>query len=428
MEMTAVGITATLCFTFALLQSLWASKILTLSDYYKTRRPSWSRFLHFAGEPEIVFGIWAGIFLFLLMIMEGFSAGLHWMDELNFSEVAFVFVIMILASSKPVTDFAEMIISGLSKILPMPPGVRIYATILFIGPLLGSLITEPAAMTISAILLKRSVFKPLVGKISDRLFYSTLAVLFVNISIGGTLTHFAAPPVLMVARPWAWDTAFMFTNFGWKAVIAAFLNTALAVYVNKKTLTGIKKVSGVAHAPARRAPAWIMLVHLIFITLCVLSVHHPAFVLGLFVFFLGFYAITKEDQSEVRVEESMLVGFFLGGLVILTAKQGWWLKPILSSVENIQLYLGTLFLAPVTDNAAITSLASQVTNLSESSKYLIVSAAVVGGGMTIIANAPNPAGFALLRAYCPGKSLKPLSLLKAAFIPTVLAGMVFWFL
>lgn len=428
MEMTAVGLAATICFAFALLQSLWASKILRLSDFYKTTRPSWSRFLHFAGEPEIVFGIWAGIFLIILMIMEGFSAGLHWMDELNFSEVAFVFVIMILASSKPVTDFAEMIISGLSKALPFSPGVRIYATILFVGPLLGSLITEPAAMTISAILLKRSVFKPLAGKISERLFYSTLAVLFVNISIGGTLTHFAAPPVLMVARPWGWDTEFMFMNFGWKAVIAALLNTSLAVYVNKTTLNSIKKVSGVVHAPAKRAPGWIMFVHLLFITVCVLSVHHPAFVLGLFVFFLGFYAITKEDQSDVRVEESMLVGFFLGGLVILTAKQGWWLKPILSSVENIQLYIGTLFLAPVTDNAAITSLASQVSNLSDGSKYLIVSAAVVGGGMTIIANAPNPAGFALLRAYCPGKSLRPLGLLKAALLPTIIAGAVFWFL
>ena len=428
MEMTAIGFIATLCFACALIQSLWAGKILLLSDRFKTTRPSWSRFLHFAGEPEIVFGIWAAIFLFALMIYSGFSAGLHWMDELNFSEVAFVFVIMILASSKPVTDFAETIINALSRVLPLAPGVRIYATILFIGPLLGSLITEPAAMTISALLLKRSVFKPLAGKISDKLFYSTLAVLFVNISIGGTLTHFAAPPVLMVARVWNWDTPYMFMNFGWKAIIAGALNTFIAVLINQNTLKTIKKVSGVAHAPAKRAPLWIMIVHLVFITLCVMSVHHPAFVLGLFVFFLGFYAITKEEQSEVRIEESMLVGFFLGGLVILTAKQGWWLKPILSSIENLQLYVGTLFLAPVTDNAAITSLASQVTNLSESSKYLVVAAAVAGGGMTIIANAPNPAGFALLRAYCPGKSFKPLGLFKAAFIPTLIAGLVFYLL
>ena len=428
MEMTTIGFIATFCFMCALVQSLGAGKILSISDRLKTSRPFTSRFLHFAGEPEIVFGIWAALFLFALMIMSGFSAALLWMDERNFSEVAFVFVIMILASSKPVTDFAEAVINGISRVLPFAPGIRIYATILFVGPLLGSLITEPAAMTIAALLLKRSVFKPLVGKISDRLFYSTLAALFVNISIGGSLTHFAAPPVLMVARVWDWDTSYMFMNFGWKAVIAALINTAVAVWINKKDLRGIKKVSGVAHAPSKRAPAWIIAVHLVFIALCVLSVHHPSFVIGLFIFFLGFYAITKEEQSTVRIEESMLVGFFLGGLVILTAKQGWWLKPILSSIENFQLYFGTLLLAPVTDNAAITSLASQVTSLSENSKYLIVSAAVVGGGMTIIANAPNPAGFALLRAYCPGKSLRPLKLLTSALIPTAIAGVIFWFL
>lgn len=428
MEMTSIGIIATICFACALIQSLRAGKILALSDYYKTSKPSWSRFLHFAGEPEIVFGMWAAVFLFALMVMDGFSAGLHWMDELNFSEVAFVFVIMILASSKPVTDFAEGMINIISRLLPFPGGVRIYATILFIGPLLGSLITEPAAMTISALLLKRSVFKPLAGKITDKLFYSTLAVLFVNISIGGSLTHFAAPPVLMVARVWNWDTPYMFMTFGWKAILASGINTIIATMINKEILTSIKKVSGVAHAPAKRAPWWIIIVHLAFIALCVMSVHHPAFVLGLFIFFLGFYGITKEEQSDVRIEESMLVGFFLGGLVILTAKQGWWLKPILSSIENLQLFLGTLLLAPVTDNAAITSLASQVTNLSESSKYLVVAAAVAGGGLTIIANAPNPAGFALLRAYCPGKSFRPLGLFKAALIPTAVAGILFYLL
>ena len=50
-----------------------------------------------------------------------------------------------------------------------------------------------------------------------------------NISIGGTLTHFAAPPVLMVARPWEWDTVFMFGHFGWRAALAIVVST-LAYY------------------------------------------------------------------------------------------------------------------------------------------------------------------------------------------------------
>jgi len=428
MELSSIGLVATFCFVSALSQSLFSAQILAMSDRLKSSRPFISRFLHFAGEPEIIFGLWAAVFLGSLMVINGWNAGLAWMDGLNFSEVAFVFVIMILASTKPITDFAETLIAAIARLFPFSPGVKVYSSVLIIGPLLGSLITEPAAMTITAILLKRAIFKPLSGEITDRFFYTTLGALFVNISVGGTLTHFAAPPVLMVARPWGWDSAYMFSNFGWKGIVTVILNVIIAVLINKKTLQKIKKVKGVEHAPSKKAPVWIIIVHLIFVTLCVLTVHHPAFVLGLFILFLGFYAITKEEQSDVRIEESMLVGFFLGALVILTAYQGWWLKPILSSMESVYLYIGTLLLAPVTDNAAITSLASQVENLSEASKYLVVSAAVVGGGMTIIANAPNPAGFTILRNFCPGKTLKPLSLLIAASLPTFVGALVFWFL
>ena len=84
-------------------------------------------------------------------------------------------------------------------------------------PVAGSFITEPAAMTICALLLARQFFdlEP-----STRLKYATLGLLFVNVSIGGTLTHFAAPPVLMVARPWDWDLLFMLSHFGWRAALA----------------------------------------------------------------------------------------------------------------------------------------------------------------------------------------------------------------
>lgn len=427
MNTTELGLAATICFVLALIQSLASSKILNLSDKLQNKQPFISRFLHFAGEPEIVFGLWAGIFLFLMMITNGLTAGLEWLDERNFSEVAFVFVIMILASTKPVTEFAELIISGLSKFLPIPKSFQMYTSILIMGPLLGSLITEPAAMTISALLLKKAVYDPLKGRVNSRLFYSTLAVLFVNVSVGGSLTHFAAPPVLMVARVWNWDTPFMFNNFGWKAIIAILLNVAVLTIYNRKELLKLDKITFIPTLK-KRAPLWITGVHLAFITLCVLSVHHPSFVIGLFILFLGFYHITHEEQSEVKIEESMLVGFFLGGLVILTAEQGWWLKPILSGVENLQLYIGTLMLAPVTDNAAITSLASQVETLTDNSKYLIVAAAVVGGGMTIIANAPNPAGFTLLKEHCPGKNLAPHKLFVAAIPPTIIAGALFYLL
>ncbi|AGH95642.1 putative Na+/H+ antiporter [Pseudobdellovibrio exovorus] len=428
MEMTTLGTVATICFFCALVQSLFSGFILKLSDDLKSKRPYVSRFLHFAGEPEIVFGMWAAAFLAVLMLVSGFEAGLKWVDERNFSEVAFVVVIMVLASTRPITEFAEKIIGSIAKLLPLSKPEAMYIAVLIIGPLLGSLITEPAAMTISALLLKRRVFDPLGKGVASKFFYITLATLFVNISVGGALTHFAAPPVLMVARIWDWDTPFMFMTFGWKAVIAVVINTIIAFMLNRETLKTIKPPVRDPNDIPLRTPFWITAVHLAFMVLCVMSVHHPTFVIGLFMFFLGFYDITRDKQSEVRIEESMLVGFFLAGLVTLTAKQGWWLKPILQSIENLALYVGTLILSPITDNAAMTSLAAQVSGLSDQSKYLIVAAAIVGGGMTIIANAPNPAGLSLLKDHMPGKSLSAGKLLMGALTPTIITALLFWFL
>ena len=54
--------------------------------------------------------------------------------------------------------------------------------------------------------------------------------------------------------------------------------------------------------------------------------------------------------------------------------------------------------------------------------------AVVGGGLTIIANAPNPAGYAILRDHFPGEGLEPLVLFAYALIPTLIAGACLWIL
>ena len=95
-------------------------------------------------------------------------------------------------------------------------------------PLLGSFITEPAGMTLAALILTDCLFS---RGISARLKYATLGVLFVNISIGGTLTPFAAPPVLTVAGKWGWDINYMMAAFGWKAAIAVIVNALGAALV-----------------------------------------------------------------------------------------------------------------------------------------------------------------------------------------------------
>ncbi len=109
---------------------------------------------------------------------------------------------------------AEALILHVARWLPWPAGTSFYVAALVLGPLLGSLVTEPAAMTLLALVLKRRHFD---RGITPKLAYATLGLLFVNRTIGGTLTHFAAPPVIMVAAKWNWDTPFMFATFGWRA-------------------------------------------------------------------------------------------------------------------------------------------------------------------------------------------------------------------
>ena len=51
--------------------------------------------------------------------------------------------------------------------------------------------------------------------------------------------------------------------------------------------------------------------------------------------------------------------------------------------------------------------------------------AVTGGGLTIIANAPNPAGAAILKGQFADETIHPLGLLAAALPPTLVAALLF---
>jgi predicted cation transporter len=115
----------------------------------------------------------------------------------------------------------------------------------------------------------------------------------------------------------------------------------------------------------------------------------------------------------------MLVGFFLAGLVIHGGLQGWWLEPVLGRLTEYPLLIGATVLTAFNDNAAVTYLATLVPNLSDALKTAVVSGAIAGGGLTVIANAPNPAGQSLLQKYFPDGGIKPGALLLAALLPTL---------
>jgi Na+/H+ antiporter NhaD/arsenite permease-like protein len=247
-----------------------------------------------------------------------------------------------------------------------------------------------------------------------------LGTLFVNISIGGVLTHFAAPPVLMVARVWQWDSGFMFTHFGWKAALACAANAGIASVLGRADLKRARTTSA-QERDDRRIPGWLKLSHVFLLTLIVLASQHAAIFMGIFLLFLGISEIAREFESDLKLKESLLVACFLAGLVVLGSLQSWWLKPLISGLSQTPMFLAAAALTAVTDNAALTYLGSRIPGLSGALKYALLAGAVAGGGLTVIANAPNPAGFAILRDRFGREGISAWQLFLGALLPTVVA-------
>ncbi len=437
---------ATAIFFLAILHTLSAARVAALAHKVQVRHDARTRaagrpqqpsvlaeLLHLLGEVEVVFGLWAVVLMAAIASGRGWDTAKQYLnDRVNYTEALFVVVIMALASTRPIIGFAEASLRRIAAIGGATPAAW-WITILTIGPVLGSLITEPAAMTICALLLARQFYDLEPGA---RLGYATLGLLFVNISIGGTLTHFAAPPVLMVSRPWGWETGYMLRHFGWQAIVAIAISTGAYFAFFRRELTelaGRPPRPEIEHPDDEAAtggpallpvPAWITAVHIAFMAWTVVNAHYPALFVGGFLFFLGFARATTAYQSRIELRAPLLVGFFLGGLVIHGGLQGWWIAPVLEGLSEAPLFVASAALTAFNDNALITYLATLVPDLDEASKLAIVQGAVTGGGLTVIANAPNPAGQALLGRFFGG-AIRPLGLLFGALVPTLIAAGVF---
>lgn len=536
------NLVATIIFLCAIIHTFMASKFMAMSharehehlekikrgEARESSRDLMAGLYHFFGEVEVVFGLWVIPLIVATILFYDWTTVVHYVEHgVNLTEAAFVVVIMVLAATRPILQLGERLMLRIAGLLGGSLGA-FWVTVMTIGPLLGSLITEPAAMTISALLLSQKFYD--LGP-SARLKYATLGLLFVNVSVGGTLTHFAAPPVLMVAGPWEWGTAFMLANFGWKAVIGILIANAIYFLLFRKELDALQgeyalrlikeniarnfvprqlmdeewnktkaqigegeqfrdeisartekfllairerveagilkkaKSDGADPALVEEAidkrleeverhklrqflpgllpeaerpefrdpdwdkredpvPSWIMIVHVLFMGWTIVNAHHDAlFVLGL-LFFLGFAQVTAQYQNRISLQSPLLVGFFLAGLVIHGGVQGWWIAPVLGSLSEVPLMLGATILTAFNDNAAITYLSTLVPGLTDSLKYAVVAGAVTGGGLTVIANAPNPAGQSLLKKHF-NDAVSPMGLLLAALAPTMILWLCF---
>lgn len=370
-------------FALAVLHTFFAGWIARQIEHLRSQRLR--SILHCLGEVEIAFAFWAVLYLLLLFVYDGWTDGVQsYLGGVSFFEPVFVAVILILCSMRPVLKTVAWTIESIARVVPGPRGPVLYVTALTLGPLLGSLVTEPAAMTVTAIFL----LDRFLGRSKNMTFqYATLGLLLVNVSIGGVLTAYAAPPVLMVAKTWGWSSVYMATTFGWKAALACVVSAiGVSFWFRHELALLVASQNGGIEAPVHRQQ---------------------------------FFGI---DFASIRM--GIFVGLFLAGLVVLGPAQVWWLKPLLAGLGQYSLFWSALGLTAVVDNAALTYLGSLVSTLDASMRYFLVAGAVTGGGLTIIANAPNPAGIAIVRdAFADGVSAWRLFL--AALFPTAIAALVF---
>ncbi|TFW36179.1 putative Na+/H+ antiporter [Massilia horti] len=412
--MTTLDLVGAILFALALVHTFAVKGFNVLAR----RHPHHAGLFHLLGEVEVVFGFWAFVLVVAMALIGGAHTAVDYAESREYTEPLFVFVVMVIAASRPVLDAVRTLLFALARSVPVRTEVALAWMGLALVPLAGSLITEPAAMTLAALTLAPLVFRQ---GIPEWLKYGALGVLFVNVSVGGTLTSYAAPPVLMVAGKWDWDSTFMIEHFGWRAAAATLVNATVITLLLRRHLGA----STAAVSDRQPVPPLVSAIHFAFLAAVVLLAHHAVLFLGLFMLFLGFTTAYPRYQDPLILKEGLLVGFFLAGLVVLGGMQRWWLQPLVSSLGPTALFFGALGLTAITDNAALTYLGSLIAGLSSQAKYMLVAGAVAGGGLTVIANAPNPAGVSLLRRGFNDESIGAGQLLLGALGPTAVAAVLF---
>ena len=386
--------------------------------------------LYFLGEVEVVFAFWAIPLFLLIILFFGWDAAVNYINTRDYTEPLFVVVIMCLAYTRPIINLAEIMLRGIAKCLGGSLSAWWY-TLLTLGPLLGSFITEIGAMALCSVLLSRQFYE---HAPSRSLSYATLALLFVNISVGGVLTDFASPAVLVLAHAWNWNSFTMMTLFGWKAFLGIIISNLLYWFYFRKEFAILQRKRDLLsriqtprpEEPITRLPIWVTLVHVATIVWVVCTSHYPAIFIGGFLFFLGFHQATKTHQYPIRLMRPILIGLFLAGLVIHGGLQGWWVVDLLGSLSSLGVLGVSILLTGFNDNAAISYLATLVPSWGPEFKYALFSGIIAGGGLTVIANAPNPAGYVILKRHFEN-GISPMRLFLAAAIPTFILYLIYFF-
>jgi hypothetical protein len=410
MSPTLVQSIALIIFVVAILHTFSVKFFKSLAQKF----PRHHNIFDMLGEVEIVFGFWAIVLVLIIFFLLGKTETVNYLNNQSYVEPLFVFVIMVIAASKPILDFSLTCVKKISALLPVNKSLSLFLITMSFVPLLGSFITEPAAMTLGALILRDHFYSK---KISNKFKYGIIGTLFVNVSIGGAMTPFAAPPILMVAAKWNWDLNFMINTFAWRTALAVFVNSIILTFLFRNELTKL----GESKIKTIKIPSFVLILHLILLLGVIFFVHDLIIFLGIFLIFLAVVNAFNQYQDKLIINQAFLVSLFLAGLVVLGGQQKWWLQTVLAKLTPDQIYYVATALTAVTDNAALTYLASLVDGLSDQFKYAIAAGAITGGGLTVIANAPNPAGYSILNKKFSGGIVSPLYLFLSALGPTIVA-------
>jgi len=410
MSPTLVQSIALIIFVVAILHTFSVKFFKSLAQKF----PRHHNIFDMLGEVEIVFGFWAIVLVLIIFFLLGKTETVNYLNNQSYVEPLFVFVIMVIAASKPILDFSLSCVKKISALLPVNKSLSLFLITMSFVPLLGSFITEPAAMTLGALILRDHFYSK---KISNKFKYGIIGTLFVNVSIGGAMTPFAAPPILMVAAKWNWDLNFMINTFAWRTALAVFVNSIILTFLFRNELTKL----GESKIKTIKIPSFVLILHLILLLGVIFFVHDLIIFLGIFLIFLAVVNAFNQYQDKLIINQAFLVSLFLAGLVVLGGQQKWWLQTVLAKLTPDQIYYVATALTAVTDNAALTYLASLVDGLSDQFKYAIAAGAITGGGLTVIANAPNPAGYSILNKKFSGGIVSPLYLFLSALGPTIIA-------
>lgn len=383
------------------------------------RNSFWMNLLYFCGEVEVVFGVWCLVIFVAAGFRYGWDAVAAYIGSYDYSEAVYVAVALAMASTYPIMRFADKVLSGLAQLGGGTP-LAWWALMLTIGPLLGSLIKESVAMTMVALLLGRHFFA---CRPSKPLAYATLGLLFTNISVSGLFTNFASSAIVILGAAWKWDTAYMWHTFGWKGIAGIAASNLVYFGLFHKELRQLK-IPKIEEDRKKEVPFWVTALHLAFLALITLSSSYAAIVLGGFVLYLGVYQATSAYQKFMDLREPLLIGFFLSSLILISGLQIWWIEPVVEGLPEHGLYVASLLLSAFTHNASNTLLYSHLPHLTDQVKYLLVSAALVGGGMTVMANGPNLMACSLLNKYFD-QDISFVWLLLSALAPVMILSFFF---